>query len=77
MGNLNQEPAQTDSSDSFDDSFEPVIGEFSEEVYEGTNAVSTEKQKLAEKRRHVEQLLEERRLREELGDYDFEFRFEP
>lgn len=69
MGNRNQESAP----DSYDDLFDPSIAEFSEEAYEGVSPVSSEKQKLAEKRRRAEQLIERSRLREELGDYDFEF----
>jgi hypothetical protein len=69
MGDHNQESAP----DSIEDIFEPVIGEFSEEAYEGLSTISSEKQKLAEKRRRAEQRLEELRLREELGDYDLEF----
>ncbi|MFK7830372.1 MAG: PA3496 family putative envelope integrity protein [Congregibacter sp.] len=69
MGNRDQEP----TPDTFDDLLEPGVGDFSEEIYEGLSTVSSEKQKLAEKRRRAEHLLEERRLREELGDYDFEF----
>lgn len=74
MGDHKQESAP----DGLDDLFEPMIGEFSEEAYEGlstmsSTAVSSEKLALAEKRRRAEQRLEERRLREELGDYDLEF----
>lgn len=59
--------------DSTDDWFEPAIGEFSEETYDGLSTLSSERQKLTEKRRRVEQRLEELRLREELGDYDLKF----
>jgi hypothetical protein len=69
VGDRNQESA----SDGIDDFFEPVIGEFSEEAYEGLGTISLEKQSLAEKRLRAEQRLEELRLREELGDYDLEF----
>ncbi|MEM8548625.1 MAG: hypothetical protein AAGF46_10745 [Pseudomonadota bacterium] len=69
MGDHNQESAP----ESVEELFEPVIGEFSEEAYEGLSTVSSEKQRLAEKRRRAEQRLEEARLREELGDYDLEF----
>lgn len=72
MGDHNQESAP--DSD-VEDLFEPVIGEFSEEAYEGLSTLSSEKQRLAEKRRRAEQRLEESRLREELGDYDLELDF--
>jgi hypothetical protein len=61
------------SAESVDEMFEPVLGDFSEEVYEGIVEISSDKLALAEKRRRLEQRLEERRLREELGDYDLEF----
>ena len=69
MGERNQEPA---SSEPLDDLFEPVIGELSEEELREVAPVSSEKQRLAEKRRRAEQRLEEKRLRDELGDYDLE-----
>ena len=69
MGDHNQESAPDSVAE---DLFEPVIGEFSEEAYEGLSPMSSEKQRLAEKRRRAEQRLEESRLREELGDYDLE-----
>jgi len=68
MGDTNQETAD---SESLDDFFEPALVEMSED--EDFVPVSTEKQRLAEKRRRAEQRLEQRRLREELGYYDLEF----
>ncbi len=50
--------------------FEPVIGDISEDELQELVPVSTEKQRLAAKRRRAEQRLEERRLRDELGYYD-------
>lgn len=69
MGNRSQES----TPDSIDEFFEPVIGDFSEEAYDGLSTLSSEKQRLADKRRRAERRMEERRLREELGDYDLEF----
>ena len=69
MGDHKQESAP----DGMEELFEPVIGEFSEEAYEGLSTVSSEKHELAEKRRRAERRIEELRLREELGDYDLEF----
>jgi hypothetical protein len=69
MGERNQE---TTSSESLDDLFEPVIGDLAEEELRDVAPVSSEKQKLAEKRRRAEQRLEEKRLRDELGYYDLE-----
>ena len=69
MGERKQEPAATDP---LEDLFEPVIGDMSEEEFEDLAPMSSEKQRLAEKRRRAEQRLEEKRLRDELGDYDLE-----
>ena len=69
MGERNQE---VPSSEPLDDLFEPGIGELSEEDFSELAPISSEKQRLAEKRRRAEQRLEERRLRDEIGDYDLE-----
>lgn len=69
MGERNQEPAKTEP---LEDLFEPNIGELSEEEFQELVPLSSEKQRLAEKRRRAEQRLEEKRLRDELGDYDLE-----
>lgn len=68
MGGTNQESV---SNDALDDFFEPMMGDMNDE--EEAAPVSSEKQRLAEKRRRAEQRLEQRRLREELGYYDLEF----
>ncbi|GAB3282653.1 PA3496 family putative envelope integrity protein [Parahaliea aestuarii] len=68
MGDTNQDTA---SSDDLDDFFEPVLADLSDSDDDFIPA-STEKQRLAEKRRRAEQRLEQRRLREELGYYDLE-----
>jgi hypothetical protein len=69
MGDRTQEA----TAESDDDLFEPVIGDFSEEAFDGLSTFTSEKQRLAAKRRRAERRLEELRLREELGDYDLEF----
>ncbi|MFV0276521.1 MAG: PA3496 family putative envelope integrity protein [Parahaliea sp.] len=68
MGDTNQ---GTVSNDAIDDFFEPLLGDISS-VDEDFIPASSEKQRLAEKRRRAEQRLEQRRLREELGFYDLE-----
>ena len=70
MGERNQEP--TTQQEPLDDIFEPVIGDLSEEVIQELEPVTTEKQRLVQKRRLAEQRLEEKRLRDELGYYDLE-----
>jgi len=60
------------ASDSLDDFFEPMIGDLSDDDMQELVPVSSEKQRLAAKRRRAEQRLEERRLRDELGYYDLQ-----
>jgi len=69
MGERKQEPAATEP---LEDLFEPAIGDLSEEDFQELVPMSSGKQRLAEKRRRAEQRLEEKRLRDELGDYDLE-----
>ncbi len=66
------ERSQESSSDSLDDMFEPIFSDMSEDDFDETTPVASDKQRLAEKRRRAEQRLEEKRLREELGYYDLE-----
>ncbi|GAB5452331.1 MAG: hypothetical protein Hals2KO_26590 [Halioglobus sp.] len=70
MGDGNQE-TQT-SSEPLEDLFEPSFGELSDDLLQELEPVSSEKQRLVQKRRLAEQRLEEKRLRDELGDYDLE-----
>jgi hypothetical protein len=67
MAERNQEST---SAEDLDDFFEPVLGELSDDDMQELLPISTEKQRLAAKRRRAEQRLEERRLRDELGYYD-------
>jgi len=69
MGERNREPTPQEP---LEEVFEPVIGDLSEEILEEMAPVSTEKQRLVQKRRLAEQRLEEKRLRDELGYYDLE-----
>lgn len=69
MAERNQDSTATEPLDDF---FEPVIGDISEDDLQDLVPVSTEKQRLAAKRRRAEQRLEERRLRDELGYYDLQ-----
>ncbi|MCB1854154.1 MAG: hypothetical protein KDI05_04705 [Halieaceae bacterium] len=67
MAERNQEST---SSEDLDDLFEPVLSDVSDDDMQELLPMSTEKQRLAAKRRRAEQRLEERRLRDELGYYD-------
>ena len=63
------------TEDSAEDMFEPGLGELSEDDFESLDFAEavTEKVLKAAKRRRAEARLEMLRLREELGDYDFDF----
>jgi hypothetical protein len=67
MGERNQESSTPEQLDDF---FEPGLGDISDEMLQDFAPLSSEKQRLVEKRRLAEQRLEEKRLRDELGDYD-------
>ncbi len=67
MGERNPEPAMAEP---LDDIFEPALGDISEDMLQDLIPLSSEKQRLVQKRRLAEQRLEEKRLRDELGDYD-------
>ena len=69
MGERTQEPA---SSENLDDLFEPALGDMMDDELEELTPASTEKQRLAAKRRRAERRLEEKRLRDDLGYYDLE-----
>ncbi|MHA7815777.1 MAG: PA3496 family putative envelope integrity protein [Pseudohaliea sp.] len=66
------EREQAADLDGHDDGFEPVIGDYDGDDFEPLEAFSSRKQRLAAMRRRAERRLEEKRLREELGDYDLE-----
>ena len=73
MGERNQ--IQTNDTDSGDDFFDAIASDLMDEdldVLDVGSALS-DKAALANKRRRTEQRLEMLRLREELGDYDFDF----
>ncbi len=63
---------QTSSSESLDDFFDVVMGDLLDDDLQELAPISSEKHQLAERRRRIERRLEEKRLRDELGDYDLE-----
>ena len=67
MGERNQDVS---TPECLDDLFERALGDISEEMLQDLVPLSSEKQRLVQKRRLAEQRLEEKRLRDELGDYD-------
>ncbi|MEQ8262257.1 hypothetical protein [Pseudohaliea sp.] len=66
------EREQAADLDGNDDGFEPLVGDYDNDDFEPLEAFSSQKQRLAAMRRRAERRLEEKRLREELGDYDLE-----
>jgi len=70
MGERNQEAGT--AQDSLEELFEPMVGEIGDDTFADLSPMSSEKQQLVEKRRLAEKRLEEKRLRDELGDYDLE-----
>lgn len=73
MGERNQ--THSKDNDSADDMFDPMLSDFGDDDFEDLEASAQldSKASLAAKRRRAEQRLEALRLREELGDYDFDF----
>ena len=70
MGEHNNE---TVAPDLIEDLFEPTLADLSEITHLDLKPTSSEKQSLVLKRRLAEERLEEKRMRDELGDYDLEF----
>mgnify|MGYP006169011571 FL=1 len=60
------------TSESMDDGYEPGADDISEDMLRGIAPLSSDKQQLVQRRRLAEQRLEEKRLRDELGDYDLQ-----
>lgn len=71
MGERNQ----TQTEEGMDDLYDPNLADFGDEDFDNLadETLSLREDSLADKRRRAEQRLEVLRLREELGDYDFEF----
>jgi hypothetical protein len=69
MSEANREPTLQEP---LEDLFEPSAADFSEEIMQDMTPLSSEKQRLVQRRRMAEQRLEDKRLRDELGDYDLE-----
>ena len=60
------------ASGSMDDDYEPGADDITEDMAHEVVPLSSEKQRLVQKRRLAEQRLEDKRLRDELGDYDLQ-----
>ena len=66
MGERKQELS---TPEPLEDLFEPAFADIPEEILQDLVPLSSERQRLVQKRRLAEQRLEEQRLRDELGDY--------
>jgi len=66
------EREQASDLDGNDDGFDPNVGDYGDVDLAPLEAFSSQKQRLAAMRRRAERRLEEKRLREELGDYDLQ-----
>jgi len=66
---------QGDSAEVAEDFLDPMLGELGDEEFDELegSGITACAQSLAAKRRRAEQRLEALRLREELGDFDFDF----
>ncbi|MCH1492880.1 MAG: hypothetical protein L7T24_10000 [Luminiphilus sp.] len=66
---------QGESAEVAEDYLDPMLGELGDEEFDELEGpdITTCAQSLAAKRRRAEQRLEALRLREELGDFDFDF----
>ena len=66
---------RAESAEGAEDFLDPMLGELGDEDFDGLDEadIVTCAQSLANKRRRAEQRLEALRLREELGDFDFDF----
>lgn len=69
MRERNQEAVPADP---LDDVFEPALSDLVDEDLVELLPPSSTRRSLTEKRRRAEQRLEEKRLRDELGDYDLD-----
>jgi hypothetical protein len=69
---MGERDLESSTSESMDDGYEPGADDISEDMLRGIAPLSSDKQQLVQRRRLAEQRLEEKRLRDELGDYDLQ-----
>ena len=69
---MGERDVESSTSESMDDDYEPGADDISEDMLQGIAPLSSDKQQLVQRRRLAEQRLEEKRLRDELGDYDLQ-----
>jgi len=69
---MGERDLESSTSESMDDGYEPGADDISDDMLRGIAPLSSDKQQLVQRRRLAEQRLEEKRLRDELGDYDLQ-----
>ena len=69
---MGERDLESSTSESMDDDYEPGADDISEDMLQGIAPLSSEKHQLVQRRRLAEQRLDEKRLRDELGDYDLQ-----
>ena len=69
---MGERDLESSTPESMDDGYEPEADDISEDMLQGIAPLSSDKQQLVQRRRLAEQQLEEKRLRDELGDYDLQ-----
>ena len=69
---MRERSQETITTDPLDDLFEPAITDLVDENFAELLPPSSIRKSLTEKRRRAEQRLEERQLRDELGDFDLD-----
>ena len=69
---MGERDLESSTSESMDGGYEPGADDISDDMLRGIAPLSSEKQQLVQRRRLAEQRLEEKRLRDELGDYDLQ-----
>jgi|TARA_B110000259_G_scaffold130067_1_gene146754 hypothetical protein len=69
---MGERDLESSTSESMDGGYEPGADDISDDILQGIAPSPSGKQQLVQRRRLAEQRLEEKRLRDELGDYDLQ-----
>ncbi|MDG2047029.1 MAG: hypothetical protein P8J79_07410 [Halioglobus sp.] len=69
---MRERDVEPSASESMNDDYEPRVDDISADMLQSIMPFSSEKSQLVQRRRLAEQRAEEKRLRDELGDYDLQ-----
>ena len=69
---MGERDLESSTSESMDGGYEPGADDISDDILQGIAPSPSGKQQLVQRRRLAEQRLEDKRLRDELGDYDLQ-----